>query len=115
MLADDTSVLLDGSEKSLDTCLNVLKYFANISGLRINYDKTQIILIGNIKYSNHRLNTGNALEWGKHQFKLLGIEFDVDLDKIFDLNVKQKYEQFKQEVHESHRTPEKTVQINTHI
>ena len=46
MLADDTSMLLDGSEKSLDTCLNVLKYFANISGLRINYDKTQVIWIG---------------------------------------------------------------------
>ena len=26
MLADDTSMLLNGSEKSLDTCLNVLKY-----------------------------------------------------------------------------------------
>ena len=81
--------------KNLDTCLNVLKYFANISGLRINYDKTQVIWIGNMKYSNHRLNAGNALEWGKHQFKLLGIEFDVDLDKIFGLNFKQKYEQLK--------------------
>ena len=26
MLADDTSMLLDGSENSLDNCLNVLKY-----------------------------------------------------------------------------------------
>ena len=83
MLADDTSMLLDGSEKSLDTCLNVLKYFANISGLRINYDKTQVIWIGNMKYSNHRLNAGNALEWGNQQFQLLSIVFDVDLDKIF--------------------------------
>ena len=62
---------------------------------RINYDKTQVIWIGNMKYSNHRLNVGNALEWGKQQFKLLGIEFDVDLDKIFGLNFKQKYEQLK--------------------
>ena len=49
MLADDTSMLLDGSEKSLDTCLNVLKYFANISGLRNNYDKTLVIWIGSMK------------------------------------------------------------------
>ena len=61
MLADDTSMLLDGSEKSLDTCLNVLKYFANLSGLRTNYDKTQVIWIGNMKYSNH---AGYALESG---------------------------------------------------
>ena len=36
-----------------------------------------------MKYSNHRLNAGNTLEWGKQQFKLLGIELDVDLDKIY--------------------------------
>ena len=54
-----------------------------ISGLRINYDKTQVIIIGNMKYSNHRLNAGNALEWGKQQFQLLSIVFDVDLDEIF--------------------------------
>ena len=63
--------------------MNVLKYFANISGLRINYDKTQVIWIGNMKYSNHRLNAGNTLERGKQQFKLLGIELDVDLDKMY--------------------------------
>ena len=48
-----------------------------------------------MKFSNHRLNACNALECGKQQFKLLGIEFDVDLDKIFGLNFKQKYEQLK--------------------
>ena len=31
MLANDTSMLLDDSENSLDKCLNVLKYFTNIS------------------------------------------------------------------------------------
>ena len=28
-------------------------------------------------------------------FKLLGIEFDIDVDKIFGLNFKQKCEQLK--------------------
>ena len=31
MLANDTSMLLDDSENSSDKCLNVLKYFTNIS------------------------------------------------------------------------------------
>ena len=96
MMADDTSMFLDGSEKSLDTCLNILKYFANISGLRINYDKTQVIWMGNMKYSNHRLNAGNALEWDKQQFKLLGIEFDINQDKIFGVYFKQKCENLKE-------------------
>ena len=57
---------------------------------------TQVIWIGNMKlYINHILNAGNPLEWDKQQFKLLGIEFYIDLDKIFGLNFKQKYEQLK--------------------
>lgn len=31
--------------------------------------------------------------WGKQQFKRLGIELDVDIDKIFGLNLKQRYDQ----------------------
>ena len=31
--------------------------------------------------------------WGKQQFKRLGIELDIDIDKIFGLNFKQRYDQ----------------------
>ena len=43
--ADDTSVILDGSEKSLNEMLKELKDFANISGLKINFEKTQLAII----------------------------------------------------------------------
>ena len=33
--------------------------------------------------------------WGKQQFKRLDNELDIDLDKIFGLNFKQKCEQLK--------------------
>jgi hypothetical protein len=79
MLADDTSLILDGSEKSLNASMDVLKYFSNISGLCINYNKTQVIWIGNMKYSEKILHTDDSLEWAKERFKLLGIDFDVDL------------------------------------
>ena len=72
------------------------KIFYIYISLRINCHMTEVIWIGNMKlYSNHILNAGNALEWDKQQFKLLGIEFYIDLDKIFGLNFKQKYEQLK--------------------
>ena len=44
--ADDTSIFLDGSHQSLNNTLEVLDKFANISGLKINYDKTQLVWIG---------------------------------------------------------------------
>ena len=95
MLADDTSLILDGSAQSLQLSLKTLKYFAKISGLHINYSKTQVIWIGSMKHSNHILDVGVDLEWGKSAFRLLGIDFDVDLQKIGDLNFKQKFEKIK--------------------
>ena len=51
--ADDTSAYLDGSQTSLEETLNELDIFANISGLKTNFDKTQVVWIGSNKYSTH--------------------------------------------------------------
>lgn len=40
--ADDTSIILDGSKKSLKNCLKVLKFHAEASGLCINMEKKQM-------------------------------------------------------------------------
>ena len=53
--ADDTSLLLDGSEESLFEALLTLEWFEKISGLRINFNKTQVIWIGSKKYSEEKL------------------------------------------------------------
>ena len=47
--ADDTSMFLDGSSESLNNTLCELEKFANISGLKINFDKTQGVWIGSKK------------------------------------------------------------------
>ena len=44
--ADDTSIILDGSEISLKSCLKTIAEFGNFSGLKINIDKTQVVWIG---------------------------------------------------------------------
>ena len=44
--ADDTSVILVGSEESLNETLLELEWFKKISGLKINFSKTQVIWIG---------------------------------------------------------------------
>ena len=40
--ADDTTVILDGSQKSLQATLNTLEIFGSISGLEVNKDKTNL-------------------------------------------------------------------------
>ena len=41
--ADDTTLVLDGSEKSLANCLKNLRFYADASGLCINLDKTKVV------------------------------------------------------------------------
>lgn len=50
--ADDTTFCLDGSEKSFSETVVILMKFAHISGLKINFDKSQVIWIGSKKNCN---------------------------------------------------------------
>ena len=93
--ADDASAFLDGSKQSLEAILKELETFADISGLKTNFDKTQVVWIGAKKYSTDSIKTRWKLSWGTTQFKLLGIIFNVDLDKIVDINYKDKITQVK--------------------
>lgn len=55
MYADDTSLITDGSPKSFDGFFQTLDLYANVSGLKLNFSKTNIIWIGckkNLKRSS---------------------------------------------------------------
>ena len=88
--ADDTSLILDGTERSLHEALMELRWFEDISGLKVNFDKTQVIWIGSKKFSNERLCTNWNLNWGKTKFSLLGIDFEVDLTTMGKMNFNKK-------------------------
>ena len=93
--ADDTSVILDGSSTSLNETLNVLSSYAKYSGLKINFDKTSVVWIGKKKYSTDTIKTRWKLSWGKNNFKLLGIHFNVELHTMLELNYKEKLSKMK--------------------
>ena len=44
-LADDTTIMLDGSEQSFESTMYLLNKFANMSGLKINVSKTRAVWI----------------------------------------------------------------------
>ena len=88
--ADDTSLILDGSEKSLRESISELNLFAQISGLKINTSKTQVIWIGSKKYSNDTFLPDLDLQWGRDKFTLLGIDFSVNLHEMPKLNYDKK-------------------------
>ena len=85
--ADDTTLILDGSRKSLISALETLEYYAQISGLRINNSKTKIIWLGSKKHSKEVYHDVRwKLDWGSTEFNLLGIDFSVELDEIVIIN-----------------------------
>ena len=45
-MQDDTQILLDGSEKSVHNTVNLSINFTKISGLKVNYNKSELVPLG---------------------------------------------------------------------
>ena len=84
--------------KSLNETLNELENYAKYSGLKVNFAKTHAVWIGSKKYSTDSIKTKWKLNWGVNKFKLLGITFDTDLDKMLTLNFTDKKANIKTKI-----------------
>ena len=89
--ADDTGILLDGSERCLESALHLLEQFAKYSGLKPNLDKTSCIWLGTKKLCSEILCPEKNLNWSKKPFVVLGIKFSTNLQEMIDLNFESKF------------------------
>ena len=96
--ADDTTLILDGSQHSLQAALNILEIFGNMSGLRMNKDKTKMIWIGRKRFCQEKFITSANLNWDDTDFTLLGLRFSTDLSKIPEMNYRQTLQNIKQDI-----------------
>ena len=87
--ADDTQLILDGSEKSLKAAVNLLRQFYKMSGLKINVDKTRALWIGSSCGSSETMCGELALDWSQEPLKILGVTFSPLVFNIWDLNSKE--------------------------
>ena len=92
--ADDTSIITDGSEKSLINTLETLKLYAAASSLHINIEKTKLVWIGRNKNNNLKLLPELNMTWDK-QFTLLGIKFNNTLEGMVHLNYEGKIKEIR--------------------
>lgn len=93
--ADDTSLILDGTQQSLMNALLELKFYASISGLEVNAEKTKVIWIGSMRGSNIRLCQDYNLQWETGVFSLLGVNLSTDLNTITDVNYEIKLKEIE--------------------
>ena len=88
--ADDTTLILDGSKSSLQKALNLLDIFANISGLHVNYEKTEALWIGELHKSTEILFPQRKIKWARR--KALGIWFSTCKGETVKLNYDERKE-----------------------
>lgn len=75
-----------------------LDFFAAISGLKVNFDKTQQVWIGASKFDTSSIKTKWKLLCGKQTFKLLGINFNTDLTKMIKENYMPKVQTLEKQI-----------------
>ena len=73
--ADDTTLILDGSEKSLSEALRILESFEKVSGLRLNSKKTEALWIGSCAGKSEQLHPEKDFNWQNKKVKALGVHF----------------------------------------
>lgn len=93
--ANDTTLILNGKKSSLNEALEILKYFAKISGLEINENKCKTVWIGCKKFSGETFNHRYKFDFKTKHFTMLGITFSTDLEEMICLNYNKRIEEIK--------------------
>ena len=88
--ADDTTFILDGSQSSFSRSLYLLDTFALISGLKVNYDKTEALWIGSRKGSQTIFPSGKPILWAEEKVYALGVWFSTSVNKQLEANFMEK-------------------------
>ena len=93
--ADDTTLILDGSQKSLSEALTVLKKFSKASGLRLNSKKTEALWIGSCAGRQEKLCPEENFNWKDSKIKALGIWLSIDPEKTINANFLEKLQKLR--------------------
>ena len=93
--ADDISILLDGTIRSLENYMKILKLYVSACGLCMYMEQTKMVWVGSEKGSNRRFCEGYKLFWESEEFTVLGITFPNNLDDIVEVNYRKKIEEIK--------------------
>lgn len=84
--ADDTLITLDYSEQVLREIVQLLKLFATYSGLRVNYEKSEIMPLGRIKHQYNKIAPECNFRWTGGPIRSLGVDICHRTEDLIKLN-----------------------------
>ena len=98
LYADDTTLFLKQDERSMRACMDALLEFENMSGLRVNKEKTKVVQIGGIGDNRIEFCKDLKLLWTT-KFTALGITYDVqNMNTIADQNIESKIKEINRQI-----------------
>ena len=93
--ADDTQVFSLFEPQSIKEIFKVFEEFSTISGLQINYTKTEVLRIGAIKDTAKMIETNEQLKWTNDCVDILGITVSTKMNEMIRLNIDPLIEKIK--------------------
>ena len=93
--ADDTTFILNGSEKSFTAALSDLELFSTISGLKLNNKKTEVLWIDSCTGREDQLSPEKNLKWVKDKVGCLGVWISTNSRVSMDKNCSEKLEKIR--------------------
>ena len=89
--ADDLWTVSQYDEQSYTTTLHLFRQFEKYSGLKINYDKSEVLRVGSLRYSDAKFYSHLPLTWSDGPIKILGIEFTASIQQTTERNYEKLY------------------------
>ena len=88
--ADDTTLILNGSQSSVERSFLLLDAFAQKSGLKVNYEKTEALWIGTHRNRTDKLPIKRNIKWPFQKTKALGVWFSTAEEETVTLNYQER-------------------------
>ena len=88
--ADDTTLILDGTKSSIERSFFLLDSFGKLSGLNVNYEKTEALWIGSFSNRTDQINIKQNIKWTFRRVKALGVWFSTCREEASTLNYQEK-------------------------
>jgi len=84
--ADDTIIIIIYLEHILRGIIEMFKIFAKVSGLKINYEKSQIRPLGRIIYNYNKIISECNFQWTEDPINSLGVVICHRTEELIKLN-----------------------------
>ena len=84
--ADDTTLFVPFNISSVDTTFSLFERFQSVSGLKVNFDKTEIFPLGSLKDVTIDLYGKRNIRWSQSGVKVLGINITHSRQSLVQQN-----------------------------